>query len=232
MGRPRHYSAELPIRCQALIEMFGPAVQEDSDPQGRWGGPLKTTFLVALAAPMIALPIERLFKPARPHHLGLADDRELDPQLAAMVADVLGPAQSFEAAPFFEPGAWTYIPTLAPFEVGRDWPPRALEALRSESAARAAAEAPARDILLALRNALSHGGITYLDQNGDHADFATNMLGFASFARPHHPEFRLLRVEVPAFESFLGLWSKWLSSSGVLEQLEDRGPGHFDYAAE
>jgi hypothetical protein len=58
------------------------------------------------------------------------------------------------------------------------------------------------------------------------------MLGFASFARPRAPELRLLRVSVAGFERFLKLWATWLSSSGVLEALDERGPGYFDYAAE
>ena len=59
MGRPTHYSSEIPIRCQALIAMLRDKVQEESDPDGRWGGPLRTTFLVAMATPMVVLPIER-----------------------------------------------------------------------------------------------------------------------------------------------------------------------------
>ncbi|WP_296164716.1 hypothetical protein [uncultured Brevundimonas sp.] len=232
MGRPRHYSAEIPARCQALIEMLGTAVEEASDPNGRWGGPLKTTFLMAMATPMIALPIERIFKPARDNHEGVADDRELDPDLSGQVAHELGPARPFGSAPFFERGAWAYIPTIGPFNVAGDWPARALVPLRSAAAAEAAAEAPARVILLALRNALSHGGVTYLDRNGGHADYATHMLGFASLARARHPELRLLRVGVPEFETFLRLWANWLSSAGVIDQLERRGPGHFQFAAE
>lgn len=232
MGRPRHYSAEIPARCQALIEMLGTAVEEASDPDGRWGGPLKTTFLMAMATPMISLPIERIFKPTRDNHSGVADDRELDPELSDQVAHELGPARPFKSAPFFNAGAWAYIPAIAPFNVAEDWPARALAPLRSAAAAEAAAQAPARAILLTLRNALSHGGITYLDRTGGHADSATHMLGFASLARAHHPELRLLRVGVPEFETFLLLWGKWLSSAGVIDQLERRGPGHFQFAAE
>jgi hypothetical protein len=232
MGRPRLYSAEVPLRCQALIDLFGAAVEADSDPHGRWGGPLKTTFLVAMATPMIVLPIERIFKQARANNEGVADDRELDPRLAAMVIDNLGPAKTFGAAPFFEPDVWSYVPTLDPFEVANDWPAEVLDELHSAAGAKAAVDAPAQDILLALRNALGHGGVTYLDENGRHAKAATNMLGFASFARSRHPELRLLRVTVPGFEAFLRLWSEWLASRGVGKQLEERGPGHFDYAAE
>lgn len=232
MGRPIHYSAEVPVRCQALIDMLGPQVEQESDAHGRWGGPLKTTFLVAMATPMIVLPIERIFKPARPHHEGLADDRELDPQLTDLVSTWLAKDAPFGAAPFFEPDVWSYVPSIDPFDVARDWPQRALDALGSSTASQVAAGAPARDILLTLRNALAHGGVTYLDKHGGHTHFSTNMLGFASFAKSHRPELRLLRVSVVGFEAFLRSWAGWLASSGVLDQLGKRGPGYFQFAAE
>jgi hypothetical protein len=232
MGRPRHYSGEVPLRCQALIDMLIQRVDEESDPDGRWGGPLKTTFLLAMATPMLVLPMERLFKPARPNHRGVADDRELDPHLAKLVVADLGPGKAFGAAPFFELDTWAYVPAIDPFDVARDWPRRALDPLAGQRALQAASEAPARDVLLALRNALGHGGVTYLDRDGQHADFATNMLGFAAFARHGAPELRLLRVSVRGFQDFLGRWANWLSASGVLNQLDERGPGYFEFAAE
>jgi hypothetical protein len=231
MGRPRHYSAEIPARCQALIEMLGPAVADESDPNGRWGGPLKTTFLLAMATPMIALPLERIFKPAQDYHDGVADDRELDAGLSGQVVDVLARDRRFGQAPFFEPSAWSYVPTLDRFNVAADWPKRALHSLGAPAAQQQAAEAPARDVLLALRNALSHGGVTYLDRHGRQTEQATHMIGFASFARHRQPELRLLRIGVPQFERFLTLWTEWLAASGVLDRLIARGPGHFDPAA-
>ena len=231
MGRPRHYSAEIPARCQALIEMLGPEVADGSDPDGRWGGPLKTTFLLAMATPMVALPLERIFKPAQDHHDGVADDRELDTGLSNEVVGVLARDRRFDQAPFFEPGAWSYVPKLDRFNVAEDWPARALRPLGAPAAQQAAAEAPARDVLLALRNALSHGGVTYLDRHGRQTEQATHMIGFASFARHRQPELRLLRIGVPQFERFLTLWTEWLAGSGVVDRLNARGPGHFEAAA-
>lgn len=232
MGRPRHYSAEVPVRCQALIDMLSRRVEEDSDPDGQWGGPLKTTFLIAMATPMLVLPIERIFKPAGGNHHGVADDRDLDSKLADLVIAQFGVGRTFGAAPFFEPGQWAYVPETDPFNVARDWPRDALDALGSHEASEGAALAPTAQVLLALRNALAHGGVTYLDRDGRHTAFATNMLGFASFARFRRPELQLLRISVQSFENFLRLWAAWLASSGVLNQIEDRGPGYFDYAAE
>lgn len=233
MGRPVHYSAEVPARCQALIDMLIGHVEEDSDSQGRWGGPLKTTFLLAMATPMLVLPIERIFKPQDPNKHFVADDIELQPELGERVASIFDPRREFASTPFFEPGNWTYVASCDGFEVGRNWPPGHLNELNSKEAAMAAGAASARDVLLSLRNALAHGGVTYLDRDGGHTQFETNMLGFASFAAGGKAgQLRLIRTTVPGFQRFLHAWAGWLSESGVSADLADRGPGHFSHAAE
>ena len=69
-------------RCQALIRHLRPVIEGGLPDDHRFGGPLDTTFLLAMATPMIVLPVERIFKPARPGADVPADDRELDPELA------------------------------------------------------------------------------------------------------------------------------------------------------
>lgn len=232
MGRPVHYSSEVPQRCQALIDMLAARVDEASDPDGLWGGPLKTTFLLAMATPMVVLPMERIFKPAD-GNAGVADDTALDPRLRDEVWSVLGDEATFAAAPFFREGAWRYVASAVPFEVGRDWPGTRLEALASDAALAAAAGAKARTILTTLRNALAHGGVTYLDAEGGHTFFATNRLGFASrYGSGVGTRFRLLSISVADFKAFLQGWADWLKESGVDGVLEGSGPGHFDIAAE
>ncbi len=233
MGRPTHYSSEIPVRCQALIAMLRDKVQEESDPEGRWGGPLRTTFLVAMATPMVVLPIERLFKPVVQRRAGVANDAAVVPALDDQVAGALGRGKAFRDAPFYHPGAWSYVADIEAFEVGANWPEAALRALAAPEAAQAAAVADAGQILVALRNSLAHGGVTYLDVHGGHTAFATNMLGFASLVRPNDPNrLKLLRIPVPAFEEFLARWAAWLEASGVVRHLERSGPGYFEYAAE
>lgn len=233
MGRPVHYSAEVPARCQSLIDMLIGHVEESSDPQGRWGGPLKTTFLVAMATPMLVLPIERIFKPQDPTKHFVADDIELDAELGERIASIFNPSRKFATTPFFEAGNWTYVASCEGFEVGRNWPEGRLADLRSREAAVAADGASARELLLSLRNALAHGGVTYLDRDGGHTQFETNMLGFASFAAGGKAgRLRLVRTTVPGFQRFLRAWTEWLSESGVSQDLTDRGPGHYSHAAE
>lgn len=46
----------------------------DVDPNDGSDGPLKTTFLLAMATAMAVLPLERIFKPAVWGGAGVADD--------------------------------------------------------------------------------------------------------------------------------------------------------------
>jgi hypothetical protein len=163
---------------------------------------------------------------------GVADDSALDPKLAGHIAQHLGRGCRFGDAPFYRDGAWSYARTEA-FQVGGQWPDHALKALAQVDARQAAADAGAGEVLIAIRNSLAHGGVTYLDAEGGHTYSATNMLGFASRRQGDSgDELRLLRIAVPAFEEFLALWVDWLRLSGVAERLTDAGPGYFEHAAE
>lgn len=233
MGRPTNYSVELPQRCQALIERYGARIARDTDPNDGFEGPLKTTFLLAMASPMLVLPLERLFKTAVGRKAGVADDLALNGEAGQRVRDVLGDKRLFQEAPFYVEGAWAYLPSCPRFEVGRDWPPEHLRHLASGDGIAAAATAPASDVLEAMRNGIAHGGITYLDKDGQQSDRATYMLGFASFpSYDDRKNLRLVRVSVDGFEEFLRRWTGWLVKSGAARALEDRGPGFFDIAAE
>lgn len=233
MGRPTNYSVELPQRCQALIERYGAQIAKEADLDDGFEGPLKTTFLLAMASPMLVLPLERLFKTAVGRKAGVADDLALDGEVGQRVRDVLGDTRRFRDAPFYVEGAWAYLPSCPRFEVGRDWPPEYLHHLASDDAVSAAAVASASDVLQAMRNGIAHGGITYLDKDGQQTDRATHMLGFASFpSYADRKNLRLIRISVEAFEDFLGRWTRWLVKSGAANALEDRGPGFFDIAAE
>ncbi len=101
------------------------------------------------------------------------------------VREVLGKGRIFGAAPFFRPDSWTYIADCQAFPVAGSWPDELLTALGAKDARTAAAEANASEILLTMRNALAHGGITSLDRNGGHtyADRLKTMLAAAEQIR-------------------------------------------------
>jgi hypothetical protein len=230
MGRPLHYSTDIPERCKDLLDLLLGHIEDDANLLNKWGGPLRTTFLLSLATPMVVLPIERIFKPVVQGRAGVANDAYVDAKLDDRIADVLGAGRCFERAPFFEGKAWRFVPEYPAFNVGAHWPAEVLDMLATAKAEECARTADAADILLLLRNALAHGGITYLDRNGRETEAATNMLGFAGWARSREA-LRILRVSVGAFERFLREWADWIAQTGVAEELNHRGPGYFEKAA-
>lgn len=225
MGRPKHYSAEIATRCQRLIESLSVQVESDEKLAREFRGPLRTTFLLAMATPMIVLPMERLYKPIVARWAGVADDTELDAAVEARVHDTFD-GRRFGEACFFRPDHWSYVDARPIFPVAITWPEDAFDQLADSGAKAAAAQAPAKDVMECLRNALSHGGVAYLDKDGRQNEDATNMLGFASYpAFRRTGELRLLRISVDGFQEFLILWARWLSENGVETALSEEGPG-------
>ena len=139
----------------ALIESLLPVVMRDSDT--RFGGPLGTTFLIAMSTPMILLPLERMLKPA--DRDAVANDRCVDETLGKAVTDALSPTARFGDAPFAREGAWSYVPGHPPFNLAKGMPHGLVDDLSGASAASAAMDASAGRILIDLRNAVAHGGI-------------------------------------------------------------------------
>jgi hypothetical protein len=118
---PEHYSRDIAQRCVSLMRHLRPVVQQGLPDDAQFRGPLSTTFLLALATPMIVLPIERIFKPAELEATQAADDREIDPVLSRDVHEVLGLGRTFGMAPFVVPGRWSYVPGYHPFNVATTW---------------------------------------------------------------------------------------------------------------
>lgn len=226
MGIPEHYSRDITQRCQALILHLLPLVEKGLPNDREFGGPLDTTFLLAMATPMIVLPIERMFKPAAPGTAAASDDREIDPAIADEIDDVLGPGRLFADAPFFEPRRWSYVPRVQPFRVAAYWPHEVLDELAYDAALAEAGRTPTRRIMLDLRNALAHGGIAYLDANGRSTDGQAAMLAFASAQtdRGRVVSLNLLRVHQSDFRAFVLAWADWLRASSVRHALNARDP--------
>jgi hypothetical protein len=225
MGIPQHYSRDVPQRCDALIEELLPIVEAGLAADAAFGGPLKTTFLLALATPMIVLPVERVFKRIAFNESGVADDREIDGALDQGVQAVLDQDHAFGDAPFGF-GRWAYAEMVEPFNVGQHWPGDVLRQLSGDDARVAAQRAPAWRVLQDLRNALAHGGVAYLDANGRASSGAAEMLGFAGAVMKGHKVVGLnvLRVEKEDFRSFLSAWATWLREVGVSDALGDSPP--------
>lgn len=226
MSRPQHYSLEIATRCQRLIEQLSDKVGEDCRLADEWGGPLRTTFLLAMSTPMLVLPMERLFRPLFGRS-GVANDAELDPTLAQRVSDTFDRGRTFGEAPFFIADTWAYVAATDSFPIAKTWPQEKFDALAASEAMMTAASASAADVLECLRNALAHGGIAYLDAHGRQTDNATDMLAFVAKTRDRKA-LQLLRVSVDGYEKFLRAWSSWLGEHQVEHRLAEEGPGWFE----
>lgn len=218
---PEHYARDIVERCDTLIESLLPVVMRD--PDGRFGGPLGTTFLVAMSTPMILLPIERMLKPAA-NRDSVADDRAVDETLGKAVVDALGGTARFGDAPFAHAGAWSYVAGERPFNLARGIRRELLDRLAEEESSRAAMDAPAVRVLTDLRNALAHGGIAYLDERGRQTDGQAAMLAFVGAVMKNRriTGVNVLRIGEPAYREFLSAWAAWLRQAGVTAALNKR----------
>ena len=131
--------------------------------------------------------------------------------------------QENASAPLRSAGAsgWAYVHSYAPFSAADTWPPTLLTALADPQAAKDAKAADAGRILLDLRNALAHGGITYLDKEGQNTEGPAAMLAFAGtkMDRGKVVGLNVLRVSEDDFCAFLSAWTDWLDKSGVADAL-------------
>lgn len=225
MGIPSHYSTQLPERCWHLIESLLPVVEKIGMPDEDALGPLKTTFLLSMATPLVLIPIERVERHRNAEITGHMDERFRDDDVTAAIDLALG-GRPIRKAPFFKPGSWHFA--SIPYEVDMNLAfhfPRALEdALASPNAAIAACRMPGSQWASCLRNALAHGGVVYLDREGRHTyGHATEMLAFVSaryLANSRLPsEILCLRISREDFLAFLRDWVSWLTNSGVAEKL-------------
>lgn len=94
MGRPIHYSLDIVTRCRSLLAELMPVVQKGLGNDAQFGGPLSTTFAVAMANPIIGI-----FKPADGKD-AVADDRALNPGLSDEVRRIFNGKTKFKDCPF------------------------------------------------------------------------------------------------------------------------------------
>lgn len=211
MGTPAHYASELPHRLGFLIDHLYPMVEKGLPGDHKFGGALGTTFLLAMATPMIVLPMERILR-AQGGKQVMADDNLGNPRLAQHVAALFAKGQRFDQAPFAKLDGWSYVAGHVRFDVGNNWPQALLDGLDTPKARADVRAADTRQILTDLRNALSHGGITYLNGDGRHVyGDEVVMFAFAAQETIKGDTYNIVRVTERAFRTFLSEWSAWLT---------------------
>ncbi|MEP0709354.1 MAG: hypothetical protein ABJL17_15610 [Parvibaculum sp.] len=223
MGKPQHYSADLPARCLQLLEELQPHASQIFMPRQDKGlGPLTATFALTMAIPIITLPYERLYNldNADFHY---ADDRQLKDELTASVKTEMG-LEKLSHSQFYRPDVWRFVTVDRPpfFNLGKEFPHPVSESLSQEAAVSAAADMPVSLWISCLRNALAHGGIAYLDEKGFPSyGQPIKMYAFVSGKYDRTGERRqlvrlnILRINQTDFIQFLRDWVDWLQKSGI-----------------
>jgi hypothetical protein len=226
VGIPQSYSRELPERCLRLIEALLPVAERVHLPAQAHLGPLTTTFLLAMATPMILLPLERVKRHREEAAGAYLNERPLDQSLAAAVDGALG-SRSLRLSPFFTSGQWRFAAMPYSGEnVADHFPDQLEQALCGDAALDAAANMPAEQWSSCLRNSLAHGGIMYLDEEGrqTYGGRAT-MLVFISARYPRRAgtqppdQLRAMRIAEADFLMFLHNWTNWISAVGLSQAL-------------
>jgi len=192
---------------------------------------LNATFLLAISTPMVNLPLERINKyrndgGANAVPAGHMNDIPLNQGLGDAVKLAIDADVKLDAAPFFIAGAWRYqeLPKATGFpNLAQDGLPEDLVGKLSEEASEAGALISTKLFCEILRNALAHGGILFLNEQGrSSVDDPVRKFVFVSTNRMRNPtSLHFLRIGMRDYRAFLDKWVEWLTSSGLQQELEE-----------
>lgn len=203
MSIPRRFAIEYPERALRLIE----TLEEQS-------GDLMGSFSLLAAGAVLTMPYERMKKGHFLNPVG----RDADLRLAIRTLR----KTPFISAPFWRrpinPEAWRMTRIVSSFRAGERWRDETGRHPLAPKAPNTIGEKKAEDVLRVLRNALAHGNIIYLDQDGVEKPGATlRYLGFLSryeeseIKREESETYRLIAVAPHHFLEFVKDWATWVA---------------------
>jgi hypothetical protein len=188
---PHRFVTEYPQRCAQLLH--------DLEPRARKRD-LLGSFALLVASAAFTIPFARMVEAehpfGRPEH-----------QLVRAIRGLK--KRAFLNAPFWdgaEPGFFRYAKILANPEHAASWRNVAgVHPINSEE------KKDANTVLWTIRNALAHGNIVYLDENGN--DWPGNRLRYLAFLSKNEIDHRVEGYRVVIFdeESFLTFLKSWIA---------------------
>jgi hypothetical protein len=198
---PDRFVTEYPARCLQLLAAVEPKANELD---------LVGTFAILLATSMLTVPFERL----RIHHPLFEDPGGLAGALAGMLKRPWCEAAVCAGA---SPAEWRFSRIMGdPNEVGgwRDEADRPSISLEANTIAKRTS----MDVVRVLRNALAHGNIVYLNEDGrEIAGARVAFLGFLSRYEENEEQrgraetYRLVAVREAHFLQFIKDWAGWIA---------------------
>ncbi|WP_144378981.1 hypothetical protein [Mesorhizobium amorphae] len=220
MGNPQNFGIDIPRRCHILLDKLWPSVSKGGEGRGL---PLNASFLLAISTPMVNLPIERIWKPQNGGSVGHINDSVLDGSLARAIKKEIGQNELSQAV-FFQKNSWRYrflpkgdaLPDLSKHGL----PNEVHLALKTDLALADAASLATATFCGILRNGLAHGGILYLDANGQTTE-GQPVQKFCFVSTKLHSKTRavvglhFLQIGMKDYRSFLALWADWLQKASM-----------------
>jgi hypothetical protein len=239
---PQRFIYEYADRVLAMMAAFEPLARRGvalSD--GSYSGDLRTSFPLIMASSLLVIPLERL----KGEHFLREAERErriYDPMAAAL-------KKRFMEAPFRGTGAWYALILDGSVDQPTSWNVRGGRPILDESHRTRADHAKTSDHVFVIRNALAHGNIVYLDEQGHYAPTHEAFhLAFISRrdVEPGRcrdlrgvsaclsritdqiegretpkkpPSYNVVVTSDETFLSFLKAWAEWLLSLGRDERL-------------
>lgn len=194
-------------RCRALLHDLEPVARTTHAPET--GGPLTTTFAIAMAMPLIVVPIERLGT----YNRAAGHDRSRLPTMYGKLDAEL--AKPFSAAKFRGGAAWALVTCPEPVNGPSDWQGRVVSAggLFADVHRQAIDDTLGKEVLNGLRCALAHGSVAYLDRDGKYTPGAEAEV-VALFAtkreKDRPPVVQIYAVHQDHFLTFLDDWACFL----------------------
>jgi hypothetical protein len=167
-----------------------------------------------MATPTIVVPFERILRTGEDGEL-YVDERRLGPELSKAVDNELGNTQ-FRQSRFFPSADWRFHQCRYDGQnLGGRLPRSAIDALNDGASRDNVAAMATRKWIGCLRNALAHGGVMYLDEDGRQVDdqpAATLAMVSTSYKKDR---LRIVRVSERGFLRFVVEWVGWLEESGL-----------------
>jgi hypothetical protein len=204
MTIPTRLVAEYPQRCLELIGELEPAARKRD---------LVGSFSLLVAPAVFVIPYERMGSGSSLYKRGR--DGDLSNELKSLKK------VRFVGAPFWKgnpPFAWRFSRIMANVDHTAGWVDEDGRHPMEPRAKNFLAESSADDVLRAIRNALAHGNIVYLNDQG--LEDAGAKLHFLALVSQHietpkirakRAAYRVVAVTEDEFLRFVKLWAEWIS---------------------
>lgn len=215
---PERFSTEIPQRMRSLLDALEPIARQKD---------LLTSFTLMAAMPILIIPLERIAK-NRVGPRNEINDVKKARNFSSAWTEVKSKKFTHEFLPSREERPrWRYLiipkiqidnPTSWKDSLGRHpIQPGAINEIDAQDV---------ENILTVMRNALAHGSIVFLDENGEEKpNRRVTFIAFVSRVQVQERpsvDFRVLIVDEESFLTFLKRWTEWISKFEMPSSLSRR----------